>query len=132
MLIAAADKVYTATLAHTYTYILGTAGRQVQIHDLRKLGGTDDSLLYTRESNLKHQSRCIRAFTDGSGYITSSIEGRCSVEWVDPAENAKKYSFKCHRHKLGGGDERIFPVNALAFHPVYGSFVTGVCTFLLG
>lgn len=33
-----------------------------------------------------------------------------------------KYAFKCHRK----GDQ-VFPVNAMAFHPVYGTFATGGC-----
>lgn len=35
---------------------------------------------------------------------------------------AKKYAFKCHR--VGN---TVFPVNALAFHPVHGTFATGGC-----
>ncbi|CAN0504267.1 unnamed protein product, partial [Ectocarpus sp. 12 AP-2014] len=33
-----------------------------------------------------------------------------------------KYAFKCHRK----GDQ-VFPVNAMAFHPVYGTFASGGC-----
>ncbi|CAN0503802.1 unnamed protein product, partial [Scytosiphon promiscuus] len=33
-----------------------------------------------------------------------------------------KYAFKGHRK----GDQ-VFPVNAMAFHPVYGTFATGGC-----
>ena len=32
----------------------------------------------------------------------------------------KKYAFKCHRV-----NETIYPVNAIAFHPVLGTFATG-------
>ena len=41
-----------------------------------------------------------------------------------PAQEAQenKYAFKCHRK----GDQ-VFPVNAMAFHPVYGTFATGGC-----
>lgn len=37
---------------------------------------------------------------------------------------AKKYAFKCHRQSEGGKDT-VYPVNAMAFHPLYGTFATG-------
>jgi cell cycle arrest protein BUB3 len=65
-----------------------------------------------------------------AGYATSSIEGRVAVEWFeDTAESqARKYAFKCHRQAApeeeGGGDV-VYPVNALAFHPRWGTFASG-------
>lgn len=32
----------------------------------------------------------------------------------------KKYAFKCHRV-----NDTVYPVNAIAFHPTYGTFATG-------
>jgi cell cycle arrest protein BUB3 len=32
----------------------------------------------------------------------------------------KKYAFKCHRV-----NDTVYPVNAIAFHPVHGTFATG-------
>lgn len=37
---------------------------------------------------------------------------------------AKKYAFKCHRRSENGRDT-VYPVNAIAFHPLYGTFATG-------
>jgi len=37
----------------------------------------------------------------------------------------KKYAFKCHRIKTPTGTEEIYPVNVLAFHPLYGTFASG-------
>ena len=34
----------------------------------------------------------------------------------------KKYAFKCHREST-----TVYPVNAIAFHPKYGTFATGGC-----
>ncbi len=53
------------------------------------------------------------------GYAVGSIEGRVAVEYIDPsAESQKrKFAFKCHRQKADNGEDTIFPVNALAFHP---------------
>lgn len=139
-----------------------------------------------RESSLKFQTRCVRCFSDGQGYATSSVEGRVAMEWFDtsedaqvghgaltavlcccrwgggwyckwgklggrtcsaalarslstpstrplgrpptprhpPARQARKYAFKCHRRSEGGRD-LVYPVNALAFNPAWGTFATG-------
>jgi len=51
--------------------IVGTAGRRVLVWDLRNTGFVQQR----RESSLKYQTRCIRAFPDKQGYVLSSIEG---------------------------------------------------------
>ena len=50
------------------------------------------------------------------------------MEYFDPSEAAqlKKYAFKCHRSTEGGVDT-VHPVNALAFHPRFGTFASGGC-----
>lgn len=81
-----------------------------------------------RESSLKFLTRAVSCMPNDAGYATSSIEGRVAVEWFeDTAESqARKYAFKCHRQQdeTSGGDV-VYPVNALAFHPVYGTFASG-------
>uniref|UniRef100_A0ACD6ASK0 Uncharacterized protein n=1 Tax=Avena sativa TaxID=4498 RepID=A0ACD6ASK0_AVESA len=37
-----------------------------------------------------------------------------------------RYAFKCHR-KSESGRDIVYPVNAIAFHPIYGTFATGGC-----
>lgn len=58
--------------------------------------------------------------TGSTAYASTSIEGRVAVEFFDQAAEvqAKKYAFKCHRAVVDGVDT-VYPVNALAFHPVY-------------
>jgi cell cycle arrest protein BUB3 len=104
--------------------IVGTHGRYVQIWDLRKMAEPEQR----RESSLKYQTRAIRCSPDREGYVLSSVEGRVAVEYFDQRAEAqaKKYAFKCHRSSAAG-KETIFPVNAIAFHPVYGTFATGGC-----
>lgn len=79
-----------------------------------------------RESSLKYQTRCIRCYPNGTGYALSSIEGRVAMEYFDNNEQvqSRKYAFKCHRRSEAGRD-LVYPVNALAFHPVFGTFATG-------
>lgn len=82
-----------------------------------------------RESSLKFMTRCLACMPNDAGYATSSIEGRIAVEWFDPSteSQARKYAFKCHRQPdpdEEGGDI-VYPVNAVIFHPVYGTFASG-------
>lgn len=60
------------------------------------------------------------------GYASSSIEGRVAVEWFNSSDEsqARKYAFKCHRQQVEDVDV-VYPVNSLAFHPIYGTFATG-------
>jgi cell cycle arrest protein BUB3 len=49
------------------------------------------------------------------------------VRWgVHTDLQAKKFAFKCHRRKVGEV-EHVYPVNSIAFHPVFGTFATGGC-----
>lgn len=79
-----------------------------------------------RESSLKYQTRCIRCYPNGTGYALSSIEGRVAMEYFDNNEQvqSRKYAFKCHRRSEAGRD-LVYPVNAIAFHPIFGTFATG-------
>lgn len=66
----------------------------------------------------------------------ASVEGRVSVEFFEetPEVQARKYAFKCHRQTTAEGDI-VYPVNALAFHPLYVGSVKLVfllCFFNVG
>lgn len=123
------DKVYSMDLM-CHILLIAMANRHVYLYDTRK----PDHPMQRRESSLKYQTRCVRLFPkDASGFVISSIEGRVGVEYVDPSEavQAKKYAFKCHRESTAGPTpndppcELVYPVNALSFHPNYGTFATG-------
>lgn len=109
-------KVYSMDCAN-YTLVIAMADRHVQVYDTRKLGEP----LQTRESSLRHQTRCIRLFPDGRAFTISSIEGRVGVEYLDPAAQSKNFAFKCHRAPVPDQEnmEMVYPVNSLAFHPKY-------------
>ena len=49
---------------------------------------------------------------NGEGLASGSIEGRVALENTNPGVTAKRYTFKCHR-----ANDKIFPVNCLAFNP---------------
>jgi len=115
------ERVYALAISGTRV-VVGTAERKIVIWDLRNMNAPEQR----RESSLKFQTRYIQTLPNGTGYVVSSIEGRVAVEYFDlnPEIQKKKYAFKCHRSKEDG-IELIYPVNAIAFHPVYNSFATG-------
>ncbi|KMZ74498.1 putative Mitotic checkpoint protein bub3 [Zostera marina] len=117
------ERVYSIALVGT-RLVVATAGRHVNIYDLRNMSQPEQR----RESSLKYQTRCVRCYPNGTGYALSSVEGRVAMEFFDTSDSgqAKKYAFKCHR-KTEDGKDFVYPVNAIAFHPIYGTFSTGGC-----
>ena len=76
---------------------------------------------YTRTgSPVSYQPRSIGVFMDSSGYALGSIEGRVAIQYIQDNDPRESYAFKYHR------DSRryIYSVNAMSFHPGYGTFVT--------
>ena len=118
--------------------VVAMASRALHIYDLKALAILTDQSDATvqnkvevepwqrRESSLKFMTRSIACMPDDAGYAASSIEGRVAVEWFDPSaeSQARKYAFKCHRQSADDVDV-VYPVNALSFHPVYGTFASG-------
>jgi cell cycle arrest protein BUB3 len=109
-------------------------GRLINIYDLNAIkalfasGGTELKPWQQRESSLRYLTRAVACMPNDAGYATSSIEGRVAVEWFEdtPESQARKYAFKCHRQPAPEGDgDIVYPVNALAFHAVHGTFASG-------
>jgi len=113
--------------------VVAMASRAVNIYELDVLkeaaqrgGDVKVDPWQQRESSMKYMTRAVACMPNDAGYASSSIEGRVAVEWFDPSEEsqARKYAFKCHRQNVDGQDV-VYPVNALAFHPVHGTFASG-------
>jgi cell cycle arrest protein BUB3 len=118
--------------------VVAMASRLLYIYDLKSTlmlasqangAATELKPWQQRESSLKFMTRAVACMPNDDGYATSSIEGRVAVEWFDPSpeSQARKYAFKCHRQPApdNDGTDIVYPVNALAFHPVHGSFASG-------
>jgi cell cycle arrest protein BUB3 len=119
--------------------VIAMANRIVYVYELKPLeiialqssshfGPRELEPWQKRESSMKFMTRSVACMPSGQGWATSSIEGRVSVEFFDPDEDvqAKKYAFKCHREMSPEGIDVIYPVNALAYHPVHtGTFGSG-------
>lgn len=115
------ERVYCMDAVGT-TIVVGMAGRHIYIYDARKMAEP----MQKRESSLKFMTRAVACMIDGKGFATSSVEGRIAVDYLDPSPEAQtaKYAFKCHRQTVDGVDH-VWPVNALAFHPVHNTFASG-------
>jgi cell cycle arrest protein BUB3 len=110
--------------------VVAMANRDIHIYEMKPLEklalqqGTGSAVQVEpwqrRESSMKFMTRALSCMPSELGYATSSIEGRVSVEWFDPSPESqqRKFAFKCHRETVDGIDV-VYPVNALAFHPVH-------------
>lgn len=126
------SKPFSLTASPT-KLVVAMASRAVNIYELGALsnaakqgGEAHVEPWQRRESSMKYMTRAVSCMPNDAGYSSSSIEGRVAVEWFDPSEEsqARKYAFKCHRQNVDGQDV-VYPVNALAYHPVHGTFATG-------
>ena len=140
------SKPFSLSLSPT-KLVVAMSSRALHIYDLaalasdssaaavpaQELAGANEYMPLTtepwqrRESSLKFMTRAVSCMPNDAGYASSSIEGRVAVEWFDPSETsqARKYAFKCHRQPGQDGVDVVYPVNALAFHPVHGTFASG-------
>ncbi|KAK4688756.1 mRNA export factor, partial [Tremellales sp. Uapishka_1] len=129
------DRAYAMDVAGntlvSYDLVLATADRQIHIWNLTNPTQKFRSL----ESPLKWQTRDIQCFPTAEAYAVGSVEGRIAIQYVDPAEEKKNYSFKCHRIDIPNGSmlntpattgsQNVFAVNTISFHKVQGTFCTG-------
>ncbi|CDK24643.1 unnamed protein product [Kuraishia capsulata CBS 1993] len=103
--------------------VAGCADRHLSIIDLNQ----PDKVFKQIMSPLKYQTRTVTCFLKGDGYALGSIEGRCAIQYVDEQEHKKNgFSFKCQRHPntTNSTQTMAYSVNAINFHPVYGTFST--------
>lgn len=101
--------------------VVGTAERKVLVFDLNNPTTPFEST----ESPLKWQTRSISCFNKKDGYAVGSIEGRVSIQYVDPKMKESSFSFRCHRSGASQLESAVYSVNAISNHPVYRTFVTG-------
>jgi cell cycle arrest protein BUB3 len=111
-------KVYSISTCKN-KIVVATSGRQIAIYDIRNMSCPEQ----LRESPLRHQTRIAKCSPDGTSFAIGSIEGRIAIEYFDmnPEVQAAKYAFKCHRR-----DDLAYPVNFIEYHPIYGTFASGI------
>ncbi|KAF3989400.1 hypothetical protein FT663_02764 [Candidozyma haemuli var. vulneris] len=113
--------------------VVGCADRHIAAIDLNN----PQQIFKSSQSALKYQTRVVSCYPQGNGYAIGSIEGRCAIQYIDEAEQQKSgFSFRCHRTLPNGApatssartvpnqEVHVYPVNAISFHPIYGTFST--------
>ena len=106
--------------------VVAAAGRRADVLDLRM----PDEPPLRFESGLRTQARCVAQMASGDGFVLGAVDGRVAIEYFDPSEasQSRKFAFKAHHEAGAGGKPAVaHPVNAVAFHPVHGTFATGGC-----
>lgn len=115
------DRCYTLDVS-LGLMVAGTADRYINIFNLANPG----TIYKTIQSPLKWQTRVVSCFPNATGFAIGSIEGRCAIQYVEEKDNSLNFSFKCHRENPPNQRDvtNVFSVNAISFHPTYGTFST--------
>lgn len=118
--------------------VVGTADRYINTIKL------DNPTMFhqTLRSPLHHQTRVVSCFTGANGFAIGSIEGRCAFRFTEKKDtryltllneastqrltpqSSLNFTFKCHRDPPKGNITSAYAVNAISFHPIYGTFST--------
>lgn len=96
--------------------VVGCADRHLLVYNMQTIQ-QNPAPYRSGQTALKMQTRCVSCFPDKTGYAVGSIEGRCSIAYIE--DTSKNFAFKCHR-----SNEEIFAVNSIDFHPTMGTFST--------
>jgi len=108
------DRVYCMDIRGNLVVVC-TADRNIVIYDSRNLQKEFKRI----PSPLKFQSRAVACFIDQSGFAVGSSEGRVAFQYIEDRDSSKNFAFKCHRE-----NNDVYAVNAISFHPVWGTFST--------
>eukprot|EP00913_Durusdinium_trenchii_P000638 g591.t1 len=92
--------------------VVGCAERHVLVYNLQAIQQNPNPYKQGQTA-LKMQTRAISCFPDKTGYAVGSIEGRCSIAYIE--DTSKNFAFKCHRTNT-----EIYAVNDIDFHPQMG------------
>jgi mRNA export factor len=110
------ERVYSMDVKYPLL-VVGCAERHLLVYNLQQIQQSQNPYKQGQTA-LKMQTRTVCAFPDKTGYAVGSIEGRCSIAYVEDV--SKNFAFKCHR-----STDEIFAVNTIDFHPTMGTFATG-------
>eukprot|EP00434_Breviolum_minutum_P036626 symbB.v1.2.032458.t1/scaffold3893.1/size48745/3 len=109
------ERVYTMDVKFPLL-VVGCADRHVLVYNLQAIQQNPQPYKQGQTA-LKMQTRAICCFPDKTGYAVGSVEGRCSIAYIE--DTSKNFAFKCHRTNT-----EIYAVNDIDFHPQMGTFAT--------
>eukprot|EP00475_Leptophrys_vorax_P020992 TRINITY_DN2873_c0_g1_i1.p1 TRINITY_DN2873_c0_g1~~TRINITY_DN2873_c0_g1_i1.p1 ORF type:complete len:356 (-),score=95.04 TRINITY_DN2873_c0_g1_i1:57-1124(-) len=98
--------------------LVACAQKKIVLFDI----SNPSQVIWQGDSKLKMETRTISLFPDKEGFGLGSAEARCSIQHFQPMQQAKDFSFKCHRDKDQKG--MAYPLNSVNFHPLFGTFAT--------
>jgi len=108
------ERIYDVSVAGNMA-VVALANKEIYIYDLHK----PQEPFKVYQSPLREQTRCVTSFPDKSGFAIGSIEGRVGINYLQETAVKKNFAFKCHRE-----GNNVFAINAISFHPSFGSFST--------
>mmetsp|Transcript_25674 Transcript_25674/g.73881 ORF Transcript_25674/g.73881 Transcript_25674/m.73881 type:complete len:362 (-) Transcript_25674:128-1213(-) len=111
------ERVYSMDIKYPLM-VVGCAEKHICVYNLQQIQQNPNPYK-SLQSALKMQTRCVSCFPDRTGYAVGSIEGRCSIAYVE--DTSKNFAFKCHRST---DQNEIYAVNSIDFHPSMGTFST--------
>ncbi|EPX73040.1 mitotic spindle checkpoint protein Bub3 [Schizosaccharomyces octosporus yFS286] len=114
------EKKILAASSAANILVLGCTERENLVYDIRNL----KLPFQRRPSTFKYMTRDVCCI-GGEGFVSSSIEGRTSIEYLNPSPEwqIKNFTFKCHR-QIQQQYDIVYPVNALTFHPIHHTLAT--------
>ncbi|TQS37065.1 hypothetical protein Golomagni_02472 [Golovinomyces magnicellulatus] len=113
------ERVYTMDVKGQLL-VVGTADRYINVIALNE----PTKFYKTTQSPLKWQTRVVSCFIEGNGFSVGSIEGRCAIQYIEDKDASSNFSFKCHRDPPQNNISNVYSVNAISYHPIYGTFST--------
>ncbi|KAI8329520.1 WD40-repeat-containing domain protein [Chlamydoabsidia padenii] len=109
-------KVYSMDLQDC-TLAVALSNEQVHLYDTRKM----DTPWNVWDTKVHGMLKTVRLMPNHQGVACSSMKGSVSMNHFG---NQQAFVFKSHRQILGNSI-MVYPVNALSFHPKYGTLATG-------
>jgi len=102
--------------------LLITADNARQIAAFNLASQTPTQPVKYMQSTLQHQLRAVACFPDRTGFISTSIEGRCALQYFEDNTTASQnFSFRCHRSE----QNMCYAINDVVYHPrMTGVFAT--------
>lgn len=121
------ERAYCADVVYPMA-VVGTANRGIILYSLENT----PTEFRRVDPPLKFQHRTVAIFNDRKpvtpqpcGFALGSVEGRVAIQYVQPTNPRDNFTFKCHRsNETNNGNQDIFAVNDIAFHPVHGTLAT--------
>lgn len=106
-----------------YYLVVASGITTINVYDLRNVSRP----MQERRSPLKYKTVSICCYPNRQGYAIGAVDGRVALEFFDLSESfqANSYAFRCLPKSKNAICSLPAAVNAIEYHPIYGTFTTG-------